>query len=122
MPDFATLSDAKRRLLESFLKREQASVATEPPAIPRRPAREPVPLSYAQEQVWLHAQLVEEIPIYNEPMTIHRRGPLDLLVLEKCFTELVRRHEIWRTGFDTLDGQAIQIIHPAPEKFSFPIF
>jgi hypothetical protein len=29
----------------------------------------------------------------------------------------VRRHEIWRTTFDTSDGQPVQIVHPAPETF-----
>ena len=49
------------------------------PGSSRFPAASPasgVPLSYAQEQVWLHAQLAPEVPLYNEPVTIHYSGPL----------------------------------------------
>jgi surfactin family lipopeptide synthetase A len=71
------------------------------------------PLSFAQEQIWLHAQLVPEIPIYNEPVTIHRHGPLNVPALERALTEIVRRHESWRTGFGLSNGEPVQIIQPA---------
>jgi surfactin family lipopeptide synthetase A len=71
------------------------------------------PLSFAQEQIWLHAQLVPGIPIYNEPVTIHRHGPLDVQALERALTEIVRRHESWRTGFGLDNGEPVQIIQPA---------
>ena len=70
-------SDAKRKLLEKYFRGELAS---QPAAgeIPRRQPGEIVPLSYAQEQLWLHAQLAPEIPLYNEPVTIHYSGPLNV--------------------------------------------
>jgi len=52
------------------------------------------PLSVPR-QVWLHHHIVpEEVPVYNETLTIHRTGPLDPVVLERCLQEIVRRHEI----------------------------
>src|ERR1700687_4898520 len=72
------------------------------------------PLSFAQQQIWLHAQMVPgRIPIYNEPVTIHRHGMLDVPALERALTEIVRRHEAWRTTFSPGDGEPIQVIQPA---------
>jgi amino acid adenylation domain-containing protein len=70
------------------------------------------PLSFAQQQIWLHAQMVPGIPIYNEPVTIHRRGTLNVDALKRALTEIVRRHEAWRTSFSLLDGEPVQVIEP----------
>jgi hypothetical protein len=46
-------------------------------------------------------------------------GPLDADVLERSFNEIVRRHEVWRTSFETKAGQPVQIVHPhRPMQFS----
>ncbi len=100
-------SDTKRKLLEKYFRGELAL----PPAaeeIPRRQPGEIVPLSYSQEQLWLHAQLAPEIPLYNEPVTIHYSGPLNVGALEQSFNEVLRRHEAWRTCFTVMDGQPVQ--------------
>jgi hypothetical protein len=55
-------SDTKRKLLQKYLRGELSSQQAVQ-AIPRRQPGEIVPLSYAQEQVWLHAQLAPEIPL-----------------------------------------------------------
>lgn len=68
------------------------------------------PLSAAQQQIWVHTQLVPEIPIYNEPVTIHRRGSLDVPALERTLTEIVRRHESWRTTFTLVGGEPVQVV------------
>ncbi len=100
-------SDTKRKLLQKYLRGELGfqHAAQE---IPRRQPGEIVPLSYAQEQVWLHAQLAPEIPLYNEPVTIHYSGPLNVSALEQSFNEILRRHEAWRTCFNVVDGQPVQ--------------
>ena len=118
--DLAPLSDVKRSLLTRFLQRGRAAVSTESPAIPRRPDAAFAPLSYAQEQVWLHAQMAGDVPIYNEPISIHRKGILDIPILERCLEEMVRRHEIWRTTFDIVDGQPVQIVGAPPKGFHVP--
>jgi len=82
-------------------------------SIPKLTAGNKAPLSFAQQQIWLHAQLVSEIPLYNEPVTITRRGPLDVTALERAFTEIVRRHETWRTTFAIEDGEPVQLIQPS---------
>ena len=77
------------------------------------PAHPYAPVSYAQQQIWVHAQLVPEIPIYNEPITFHRNGPLDIQVLERALTEIVRRHQAWRTVFRAVNEEPVQVVLPA---------
>ena len=66
-------------------------------AITPRTQGDTAPLSFAQQQIWLHTQMVPGIPVYNEPVTIHRQGTLDVRALELALTEIVRRHQAWRT-------------------------
>jgi amino acid adenylation domain-containing protein len=90
------LSSAKRRLLQQRV--EGITGAKRGGRIhPRRPGT-PVPLSAQQRSVWLHSATHPELPIYNEPFTIHRRGTFDLAVLERTIQEFVSRHEAWRTS------------------------
>jgi amino acid adenylation domain-containing protein len=79
------------------------------PLIARPPGAE-APLSPGQQQVWFHDQLAAGAPIYNESVTIHKRGPLDPVILERSINEIIRRHEIWRTAFPMSDGKAVQRI------------
>jgi amino acid adenylation domain-containing protein len=104
-------SDARRSLLEKYLRGE-LSLRPAPETIPRRKPDDPVPLSYSQEQVWMHAQMVPDVPLYNEPVTIHYSGALDAAALERSFNEILRRHEAWRTCFIVVDGAPRQIVKP----------
>ena len=70
------------------------------------------PLSFAQQQIWLHAQLVPGLPIYNEPVTLRRQGTLDATALGRALSEIVRRHEAWRTIFVPVDGEPVQVVQP----------
>src|SRR5438132_12316723 len=110
MTSAASFSEAKRKLLEKYSRGELAPVAEQSQAIERRPSGEFAPLSLAQEQLWLRDQGTP--PLYNESITIRRSGPLDVAVLERSLAEIIRRHEIWRTGYDLVDGALVQVIHP----------
>ena len=99
--------DAKRKLLERYLRGE-LSIRPEARRIPRRKPGEAIPLSHAQEQVWLHAQMAPDLPLYNEPVTIHYSGALDIDILRRSFNEILRRHEAWRTAFREVDGRPVQ--------------
>ncbi len=113
------LSNAKRQLLERYLNGAPAKRTLERTL--SRPLQEPWPLSFAQQQVWLHGQLASDVPFYNETITIYRHGRLDLAVLERCLLEIMRRHEIWRTTFDAVAGQPVQIVQPPPRTLSVPV-
>jgi len=117
----APLSDAKRMLLQKYLRGE---FALESPTdrITRRPPDTLAPLTVSQEQVVLREKFVPEIPsLYNESVTIYRFGSLDVNLLERSFTEVVRRHEIWRTTYETVNGATVQVVRPAPECIRLPL-
>ena len=104
------LSSVKRRLLEKLLRGGAAGQSQEEPLEPRaKDAR--IPLAPCQQQLWLHAQLNPDAPVYNEPMTVHFNGGLDRDALERAIGELIQRHEIWRTTFAYGDGEVVQIVH-----------
>ena len=77
------------------------------------PAR-PAPLSFAQQEAWLQAQLAADLPVGNQPITIRRRGPLETGALEAALADLVRRHEAWRTTFRVEDGAPVQVVNGPP--------
>ncbi len=116
----AELSEAKRRLLQQYLSSGEGKNRAEQARISPRPCGELAPLSFSQQQVWLHGQMTGDVPFYNEPITIYRRGPLDLAVLQRCLLEIIRRHEIWRTTFEVVAGEPVQVAHPAPAAFPLP--
>ena len=114
-PD-VSLSEIKRNLLEKYLRgeRREAPGAT---AITRQVRESSLPLSLAQQQVWLRSQSTAGMPpLYNESITIYIARPLDVAVLQRSFNEMIRRHEAWRTTFDTVGPDPVQIIHPAPAE------
>ncbi len=81
--------------------------------ITRRLHGEPVPLSLVQEQLWRQALSSSgSYRLHHESIAISRTGPLDVPTLERAFTEIIRRHEAWRTTFGMVDGQLTQVIHP----------
>jgi alpha-ketoglutarate-dependent taurine dioxygenase len=73
---------------------------------------QPLPLSFAQQRLWLAEQLQPNSFTYNEPLALHLFGYLNIEVLEQSINEIVRRHEILRTTFIAIDGQPEQVISP----------
>ncbi|HVG06172.1 MAG TPA: amino acid adenylation domain-containing protein [Thermoanaerobaculia bacterium] len=72
-----------------------------------------LPLSFAQERVWFLQQLDPTIQSYQFQARIRFRGQLDREALRRSLEEIVRRHEIFRTSFPTVDGGPVQRFHPA---------
>jgi len=109
MQGLSQLSDAKRILFDRL---SQGRVSYEP-KIGRRPQGSPAPLSLVQEQLYFRElEFAGNPPLYNECVTVRMLGPLDPDVLERSFNEIIRRHEAWRTSFETKAGQPVQIVHP----------
>jgi len=82
-------------------------------SIPRRAADgEPPPLSFAQERMWFLHQLDPGSSAYDICGSFQLRGTLDAATFERCFAEVVRRHEALRTTFSVVNGQPVQIVHP----------
>jgi amino acid adenylation domain-containing protein len=94
-------SSKNRAQLIMQLKKSAASVS---PLIQKRPATVPAPLSYAQERLWIMAQLEPDSSIYNMTGAIQLDGALNQAALQQSLTEVLRRHEVLRSCFT----QAIQ--------------
>jgi len=122
MKHSGSLSSAKRSLLETYLRGRRPPVGSEATRITRRPTREPAPLSPAQEQIWRREQTLRgEIRPHNECITIRPSEYLDAAPLEHAFAEVVRRHEIWRTTYDTVGSQAVQVAQEPADGFPLQI-
>jgi len=74
------------------------------------------PVSLPQQRLWFLDQLDPGGFTYNVPTAMRLTGPLDVPVLQKAISEIVRRHEILRTTFDAAEGRPIQVVWPAKES------
>lgn len=81
-----------------------------PIAAVRRPAV--IPLSFAQNRLWIIDQFQGPSPIYNIPAALRLRGPLDVDALGIALTDVVDRHESLRTVFSSAQGVPSQTIIP----------
>jgi amino acid adenylation domain-containing protein/non-ribosomal peptide synthase protein (TIGR01720 family) len=69
-----------------------------------------LPLSFAQQRLWFIDQLEPGNAAYNIPGAVRLEGRLDLDAIERAINEIVRRHEVLRTRFETEDGEPAQVI------------
>jgi NRPS condensation-like uncharacterized protein/acyl carrier protein len=79
-----------------------------------------LPLSFAQERLWLLEQLQPGSLAYHTPAAIRLDGSLDIAALEQALNEILRRHEVFRTTFTVVDGQPVQAIVPF-QSVSLPV-
>jgi surfactin family lipopeptide synthetase A len=76
---------------------------------------EDLPLSFAQQRLWFIEQLEPGSASYNVSFLFRLHGPLDVQALRRALQEIVRRHEVLRTSFPEVLGQARQVISAADE-------
>jgi amino acid adenylation domain-containing protein len=73
-----------------------------------------MPLSFAQQRLWLAAQFGEDASAaYHMPIGMRLRGRLDQPALRAALDGIVRRHEALRTYFELVDDQPVQRISAA---------
>src|SRR5947209_16214692 len=70
------------------------------------------PVSFAQKRLWFLDQLQPGSAIYNMPVALRLSAPVNVGILERCLNEIVRRHEVLRTTFGTVDGRPVQVVAP----------
>ncbi|MBD2467741.1 non-ribosomal peptide synthetase [Nostoc sp. FACHB-145] len=70
------------------------------------------PVSFAQQRLWVLAQLEPDNPFYNMFKAVRLDGRINIEVLEHSLNEIIRRHEILRTTFSSEEGTPVQIIAP----------
>jgi amino acid adenylation domain-containing protein len=97
--------------LIAFL-RETAAGFVPQSSIVRQPRNgDGLPLSFAQQRLWLVDQMATQPSLYNVPAVLHLRGLLDEAALERALAGIVRRHESLRTTFRDGANGPLQFIH-----------
>ncbi|QFY44569.1 amino acid adenylation domain-containing protein [Candidatus Methylospira mobilis] len=107
----STLQTRKEEIL-GLLLRMSPDEQTDVPPIRPVPRNAALPLSYAQQRLWLLNRFELGGVAYNIAGALYLQGELDTVALERSLNEVVRRHESLRTCFGAQDGQPIQIINP----------
>ncbi|MFI6708999.1 non-ribosomal peptide synthase/polyketide synthase [Nonomuraea sp. NPDC050478] len=83
-----------------------AAPSGRPPLTPRpRPDR--VPLSPAQERLWLLQQLDPGSTAYTYPLLVRLRGAVDAAALRAALGDVAARHEVLRTVIDAGPAQRV---------------
>ncbi|MFD3507485.1 amino acid adenylation domain-containing protein [Nocardia sp. NPDC058666] len=86
--------------------------APRPPLIPAQD-RGVVPLSPAQQRMWLLNRIDPDSPAYNIALVLRLRGALDTSALRYAVADVLERHEALRTRFPVdAEGVAYQEILP----------
>jgi amino acid adenylation domain-containing protein len=81
------------------------------PPIVRVPRNKALPLSFAQQRLWVLDHIEPNNPLYNIPRTVRLIGDLKVKALVDALNEIVRRHESQRTTFAIdPDNQPVQVI------------
>jgi len=65
-------------------------------------------LSFGQQGLWYLWQLEPAAALYNRASIVRLNGPLQVKLLLRAFSEVLRRHEALRTTFPIVAGQPVQ--------------
>ncbi|ALC19242.1 peptide synthetase [Streptomyces pristinaespiralis] len=109
---------AIRDLFEAPTVAELVERAARPSAAAARPAltagERPaeLPLSHAQQRLWVVQQIECTSAAYNFPLVMRLRGTLDVPAWRAALADVAARHEALRTVFFERDGQVFQQVLP----------
>ncbi|WP_447008175.1 amino acid adenylation domain-containing protein [Saccharothrix isguenensis] len=96
-PTSASASARKRELLARRL-RARASAPTA------------YPLSFGQQRLWFLDKFSPGSAVYNVPIALRLRGPLNPAALQRALDVLVNRHASLRTTFPDSGGEPVQLV------------
>jgi bacitracin synthase 3 len=78
-------------------------------------------LSPAQQRLFFLHQVDQNSTAYNMPQVVSLAGEIDKGRVEESFAKIIKRHESFRTSFDMVYGNPVQVIHDNREiKFFVP--
>jgi len=73
-----------------------------------------VPTTEPQRELWLASHLGEDASLaYNESVSLHLRGALDVARLQQALQAVAERHDALRASFGP-DGETFCVLEPAP--------
>ncbi|WP_084530632.1 non-ribosomal peptide synthetase [Nocardia miyunensis] len=78
-----------------------------------RPER--IPLSLAQQRLWILNRFAEHASAYNMPLAVELTGKVDLDALRAGVLDVLERHESLRTTFPDSPQGPRQLVHPAAQ-------
>jgi amino acid adenylation domain-containing protein len=84
-----------------------------PPILPV-PRDGDLPLSFAQQRLWVLDSFEPGSATYNIPAAVRLRGRLEPAWLEAACREIARRHEALRTRFAWRTDGPVQVVEPEP--------
>lgn len=95
--------------LSELLNTTQGSSGVQAPAIRLLDDQERLnaPLSFSQQRLWFLDELEGASVTYHIAGAVKITGALKIEVLERCFDEIVSRHEILRTNFIKVNGAPV---------------
>ncbi|CAM3390103.1 Peptide synthetase XpsB [Xenorhabdus nematophila ATCC 19061] len=108
-----TLLKLRQAVLQKKIKEriQNSQVVEKSQIVPRNADQQTLPLSWAQQRLWLLAQLDPAAQTaYHIPGGLRLQGHLDVNALQAALDSVVARHEILRTTIKVVEGQAQQII------------
>lgn len=112
----AGLSPEKRALLMQQLARRAAATAPVKADIGRRARPERLPLSSAQQRLWILDQFDPGNSVYNVTSLMRLYGHLDVEALRRTLDAIVGRHESLRTVFPKDEhGPWQRVLPPQPQ-------
>jgi amino acid adenylation domain-containing protein len=86
--------------------------AEAPQAIPIAPRGGLLPLSFAEEGLWLMDRLRPGMTVWNMQSGLRIRGALDVSALRASLNALLQRQETLRTCFKWREGKAVREVEP----------
>lgn len=79
--------------------------------LPHASKKEYYNLSLNQERLYVLQSLFPDSTAYNIPIAFLFKGKIDLDKIKRTVEALIARHEILRTSFGRIEGNAVQLIH-----------
>jgi aspartate racemase len=116
----ASLTPAQRAAFDAKLRQRITASGSAAERIGRRAEPALYPLSSGQQRLWFVEQLHSGGAAYHISAAVRLEGPLAVTALERSFAEIVRRHEVLRTGFVDDHGRARAHLY-GPDVFTIPV-
>ncbi|HYG79421.1 MAG TPA: condensation domain-containing protein, partial [Pyrinomonadaceae bacterium] len=98
-------------MAQTIVRAQTSEPSAEAPPVRPAPRDGELPLSFAQQRLWFLEQLEPGASVHNFFGAFRLAGPLDVATLEAGLNEVIRRHEVLRTNFLSVDGEPVLFIH-----------
>jgi amino acid adenylation domain-containing protein len=120
-PDLrAQLTERKSGILDFLRQVDLLQKSRLSPIQPLQGGDDRFPLSFAQQRLWILAQLEGPSSTYNIPIALRLNGSLNVAALQKSLTEIVKCHKVLGAVFEAVDGAPHQVVIPL-EEIPLPI-